>query len=295
MKIRCTEYAKKNKIKILDFRVITPETIVKQETSTEKKESNSIKVKITAYEHIIIIETINPNESDKDFRPNSGSNIGCSLSNLNRLGISLEAIELLEHIKRSQDAIGDIMWDGQSFSWLGGPLSLKDSTHSEGDRSYTVGDKYEMIPNEVSQEIIDIIKQSEKIKEIDYNDVEHEIWFTLEKRNWDKTKNFHVSTNIIDTKIYDNKVVVINSSEKHTLKGDDGYTTVRILDETKTAIKEFSDKIFGTEMTILDEHHMDIINRLFEIGAWNNVMDPREDYYRMAFKGKQKELLDKFS
>ncbi|HWY34086.1 MAG TPA: hypothetical protein VNX68_05525, partial [Nitrosopumilaceae archaeon] len=125
LKKRSTEYAGKNKIKILNFRIVNPETEKANIVENKTENKSDIKVKVTAFKENVIIETLNPTVSDKDFHPNTGSNFGCSLSNCDRLAISKEALELLKQVKTCRDAIGDFMWDETSFSWIGGPLSWK--------------------------------------------------------------------------------------------------------------------------------------------------------------------------
>lgn len=287
LKKRCQEYADKSKIKILNFRII-------DETTEQAIESNSnvvegLKVKVTAYKDNIIIETLNYDESDKDFHPNTGSNIGCSLSNFNRLGISDEALLLLKEVKKCSDAIGDFMWDDISFSWIGGPISFKNIKKTVGSRSYKVGKNFESIPNQVSQDFIEKIEESEKIKEINYDDINHEIWIEIVD-NYSRGE-FTINTRFLDKYIYDDNCKIINAPEGLVVNKGDSILIKRIK-ENETTIKKIIDKIFANSSTISKEKHMDYINRFFEIGAWNNVMDPTPTYYRMAFNNTQKNLIE---
>ena len=70
------------------------------------------------------------------------------------LGISAEALELLNGIKRDNDDFGDVDWfrtsDGKAcFGWLGGPKRLCDPSRIEGSSSYESNLPHIQIPNDV--------------------------------------------------------------------------------------------------------------------------------------------------
>lgn len=72
------------------------------------------------------------------------------------VGISEEAIKLLETIKPGRDAIGDVDWfksneRGDVFAWIGGPYAIVDPTTAEGARGYAVR-TYTKVPNDVPEE-----------------------------------------------------------------------------------------------------------------------------------------------
>ena len=87
-----------------------------------------MKVKVTEYKNVLIIETLEP-EKDKDFIPvTEPGHIGNVLKNTKKhLGISEEALKFIKGLKSSGDDIGEIdLWkteNGKScFGWMG-PLS----------------------------------------------------------------------------------------------------------------------------------------------------------------------------
>src|SRR6478735_877832 len=167
--------------------------------------NNDLKVKVTAYKDNIIIETINPDEYDNDFTPNKTGNIGCSLTNPKRLGISKEALYLLKQIKRCGDAIGDFMWDTNTFSWIGSTLSIK-NLKSVDDRIFKIQDLFIEIENDVSQEVIDEIENDvESI--LDYNDIEFEPWIEI-RRNYINKTIFNVDIICHEKRIYENINIV---------------------------------------------------------------------------------------
>lgn len=67
------------------------------------------------------------------------------------LGVSAEALALLEQIRPGHDSLGDIDWfasaDGQdTFGWIGGPYALQNPAEAEASRQYRVG-KHVVVPN----------------------------------------------------------------------------------------------------------------------------------------------------
>lgn len=114
------------------------------------------KVRITAYKDHLVIETEAPHDKTDNFVPDGDGRIGCVLIGTQELlGVSDEALALLQKVKKGRDAIGDLMWweaDGGRccFGWLGGPLCIKDMSDIVGDRDYAVRPgHYVTIPNDV--------------------------------------------------------------------------------------------------------------------------------------------------
>ena len=69
----------------------------------------------------------------------------------NNLGVSKEAIELLQAIERGSDSLGTIDWlecaDGTfSFGWIGNPYAIKDPADCVTSQSWQIG-PYVLIPN----------------------------------------------------------------------------------------------------------------------------------------------------
>ena len=160
-----------------------------------------IKVRVVAYKERIVIV---PKDPDKDITnkrprlwwPTGGSNrniLGCVLGNSQTmLGISAEAIKLMETVKRNHDAVGDLGWwkcdDGSyAFSWWGPIFRIVDPGTAEGDRDFRVHEgQYIKIVNQVpleAKKVIDAFKKEDEEEpahwkepfSIDYNsNVPHE-------------------------------------------------------------------------------------------------------------------------
>ncbi len=116
-----------------------------------------LKVRVTAYKGLLVIDTEPPFERTETFIPRGGTQIGCTLlGTKDQLGISEEALVLLQTVRKSHDAIGDLMWwkagDQFCFGWIGGVKSLKDPSICEGDRDYGIHPgEYVTIPNDVPE------------------------------------------------------------------------------------------------------------------------------------------------
>lgn len=87
-----------------------------------------MKVKITEYKNVLIIETLEPEKDDNFIPVTEKGKIGSVLINTKEhLGISKEALKFMKGLKSSTDDIGEIdSWktkDGKDcFGWIG-PLS----------------------------------------------------------------------------------------------------------------------------------------------------------------------------
>jgi len=112
--------------------------------------------KIVAYKDYLVFELL-ATKSIKDEVVTSIDNpnvIGqVIMGTKESLGVSKEAIELIGHVKRCRDDIGDIDWfkskDGkENFAWLGGPRSIKSAANIETPTTTKIG-SYVEIPNEI--------------------------------------------------------------------------------------------------------------------------------------------------
>jgi hypothetical protein len=119
-------------------------------------------VKVTAHRGIIIIDAVVEGAHPYWF-PVGGSRIGCVLHDTKQhLGVSEEALALLETVPKSQDSIGDVDWfdtdDGKrAFCWLGSEKRFVDPTAAEGSRQYKVTRDCIIIPNESDPVAIGVI------------------------------------------------------------------------------------------------------------------------------------------
>ena len=64
-----------------------------------------------------------------------------------KVGISPEALELMKKIKRNRDAVGDLMWDENSFAWWGSNYRIMNPAKSETARDFRIG-KHTTIDND---------------------------------------------------------------------------------------------------------------------------------------------------
>jgi len=126
---------------------------------------DEIRVKVTAYEGNIIIETLKPDEDDH-FAPVGGTRFGSVLMDTkNILGMSKEAVELLKTIPRGTDCIGDVStWKTTNgnccFSWFGHLnriVSIKDCV---SDRDGIINVEHVTIENEPPKEAIEALQKN---------------------------------------------------------------------------------------------------------------------------------------
>lgn len=66
--------------------------------------------------------------------PDQPGQLGC-LVDISEIEISKEAFDVLKTVKKSHDAIGDVMAFGTTFGWMGGYKYLL-HPKAEGDRDY---------------------------------------------------------------------------------------------------------------------------------------------------------------
>lgn len=133
--------------------------------NSKKEALNGLKVKVTAYKGLIVIEPIEPEKdasAKKGWVPVGPGRFGSVLCKTKgHLGVSKEAVNLLRQVQRGVDSIGDLSWwecdDGShAFSWFGAAYRIIDPSTAIGDRDYTVLPSLlqdcETIPNEVPDE-----------------------------------------------------------------------------------------------------------------------------------------------
>lgn len=124
-----------------------------------------MKVKVTEYRNLIVIETLKP-EADKDFVPVGPGKVGSVLINTRKhLGISKKALALMKRLDVSSDDIGEIdAWkagDRDCFSWMG-PLSRVVGLNADLARGGWANIAHIDIPNETSEEIVKKIDEANK-------------------------------------------------------------------------------------------------------------------------------------
>jgi len=126
---------------------------------------SELKVKVTAYKGLIVIEPIEPERgasTKKGWVPIGPGRLGSVLCKTKgQLGVSREAFNLLRQVPRGTDCIGDLGWwecgDGShAFSWFGSAYRVINPSKAIGDREYKVSPALlrdcETILNEVPDE-----------------------------------------------------------------------------------------------------------------------------------------------
>ncbi len=116
-----------------------------------------MKVKVVAYKnHLVMI----PQEPEKGigkgwYPTGSEDRLGCVLTDSKKnLGISKQALQIMQQVKRNQDAVGDLGWwrcdNGKyAFSWWGALYRIID-LKAEGARDFQVhSDQCTVIRNTV--------------------------------------------------------------------------------------------------------------------------------------------------
>lgn len=117
-----------------------------------------LRVKVTVYQDLLCIETVQPVDDDKNFVPAGNGRIGCVIMDTEgRLGLSEEALEWLRKVSKSGDDIGDVdAWiagNGKGvFSWLGGMFCIKPLNGISGSSTYDIDAiPHVTIPNDVPE------------------------------------------------------------------------------------------------------------------------------------------------
>lgn len=137
-----------------------------------------MKVKVVAYKRRIVVVPDEPEKNiskDKNlWWPTGGPKgyvLGCVVGDTkNQLGISQEALDLMEGIQRNHDDIGDISWwechDGtHAFSWWGSIYRIIDPLTAEADRDFHLKPSIvcacTIIPNDVPEEAKKVLDTEE--------------------------------------------------------------------------------------------------------------------------------------
>lgn len=276
---------------------------------------DGLKVKVTEHEGNLIIETLDIEDFDKDFIPNGQGRIGCALSNNARLGISVEALKLMSTYRKVGDVIGDLMGETDNFSWIGGPNHIlqKDSVVC---RYFKMPEGYVVIDNVSSSEATQHIDEAKAGSiNIDYKDFEQELWIEMSTRGkWVKNEstgnseytydNYYMLENqegsrFVGGNVYNPDVVILNAPDGMVTTDRDGHRTVKMGIDVKNEIFEAVLNIFRTgneskwNIKIPKEDVMSYINPLFDLGFDNNVLNPRDGYWRMSIKATPATILEK--
>lgn len=120
----------------------------------------ALKVSVVAYQGKIVICPQAPEQGvDQDgWWPTGGGKGGCVLVDSRRLlGVSEEALLLMQSVVRNHDAVGDLGWwecdDGKyAFSWWGPIFRIVDPKKDEASREFRVWrDECTIIPNQVPE------------------------------------------------------------------------------------------------------------------------------------------------
>ncbi len=124
-----------------------------------------MKVKVTKYRGVVVIETLKP-EADKDFVPVGSGKVGSVLTNTGKhLGISKEALAFMKKLSVSSDDIGEVdAWkagDRDCFGWLG-PLDRPVGPNAELSNTGWANIAYIDIPNETSKRLTKKIDEANK-------------------------------------------------------------------------------------------------------------------------------------
>lgn len=147
-----------------EIKTLVTETLADLKKSGEPvPESQPYKVRVYAYEDKIVFV---PNKPEEDISvdrwwPTSPETGGCVLMDSKKdLATSLEALFLMQTVKKNRDAIGDLNWwkcdNGQyAFSWWGPLFRVVDPDTSEAARDFRVHeDQCAIIENALPPEVL---------------------------------------------------------------------------------------------------------------------------------------------
>ncbi len=133
---------------------------------------DDLKVRVVAYNNKLIFIPNKPYENIGDgwYPVNDKGNIGSVISNTPKnLGISEEALELMQKVKRGSDGIGDIDWFKTNkheyvFSWIGGLYRILDPSDSVTARGFSIyRNECQIIENSLNNKIIDSVNNGDYI------------------------------------------------------------------------------------------------------------------------------------
>lgn len=113
---------------------------------------------ITAYKGKIVCELLATKSIDGEVTTSldKPGNFGQIIHDTAKhLGVSAEALALLNTMRAGHDSLGDVDWfvtgdDKASFGWIGGPYNILDPKECEPSRDYKVLD-HVVIPNDVPE------------------------------------------------------------------------------------------------------------------------------------------------
>lgn len=331
---RAHQFALENNITITDIRVVTAVTDAlnsNELTTISHSDRTDIKVNVTAYKGYLFLETLNKEDKDDyDFKGAGGGVIGCTLNNTKRLGISPEAMKIIKCVKNGRDAIGDLCGGRSNFSWIGGWDMILGPT-IVGSRDFKMTDEYQTIDNIVPDEVIKIIDKKEDGQVIDYNDIKFDLWIEMNKYE----DSYKVNLCMHDAHFYDEKITIVNVPDEVEVELKDNKNIRVTKENYLKVADILYHNILGEKLFIprppkpdsekskleleIDEMYLklnlfrdgdlrhsykgyinekdiwDYVNSFFDLGFFNNIMNPREDYFRLSFKGTISEIIEKLS
>jgi hypothetical protein len=135
------------------------------------KKNKNIKAKVVAYKGYLIFTCLADKSEENvcTLSVDNPDNIGQAIHNTKyHLGISKQAVRLLEQVKRSGDDLGEIdFWkctdNTWNFSWLGGIKRIVNPNDEEctGSNNYQVpnSSEYISIKNEIPKEAKEVINK----------------------------------------------------------------------------------------------------------------------------------------
>jgi len=137
-----------------------------------------LKVRVIAYQGKIVLMPIDPEKGvNEDWWPTSDTRGGCVIGDSKKqLGVSEEALELMEQVKRNHDDVGDLGWwkctDGKyAFSWWGAIYRVINVDGSEASRDFRVHrSQCTIISNDVPQEVKLAFEDEKKISKHRWRD-----------------------------------------------------------------------------------------------------------------------------
>lgn len=302
-----------NEIAEFEKNIVNLESVL----SKEKKKFDTIKVKVTEYKGIVVIETIDPNDFDQDFLGAGQGRYASMLLDNSRLAISEEAVSIIKNMGRTHDVLGTLVGDESCFAWCGGPLFVFIS-NEKVCRDFKMPVGYQTIKNETSQEAKDNIDADEEVSSgIEYVDIKHELWIDLTRNGVHKEQEggkteyvynnyFTLDVRPLDKYIYDPEVKILNAPEGRVVDSVSYEKSRRIhmSDEHLEQIKSLSEGIFtvnnkpediefdGKIQDLWEKLHrsgsvheddiMSYINGFYALGFFNNCMNPHKHYWRMS-------------
>lgn len=131
-----------------------------------------MKVHVTAHQHFLCIEALEPEVPLEGWVPIGPGKIGCVIIDTKlHLGISMEAFQLIKKMKPGHDDLGDIDWfacaDGKkAFGWIGGFKRIVNAETSDlGHNSSVFPTDCQTIKNLVPPAALEAMKARPSYKE----------------------------------------------------------------------------------------------------------------------------------